>query len=364
MSRRKIIGITVLVILAIIVLGVIFFIIDKSRAENNEKPIFTKHMHVYITDCPIEGYETYLGLGYKIIIVKISDNENYTKIGPIWMEDNIHEAFSKIVEREKNSSNQNENTNRLENLPQNYSLEQAVQDGCVVITYKKIYNKDILDRFIQNTGINSQNRIEDKIRIVQYTVEGDTIITDVEYKIKDETYLLSGEPVNKTTYIVRKDNTRDEFAAESDRIITENDNIPGEIYGITTEENGDMVYVELALYAEINYVDSSIKPYENIEICAYSKSAEIINYPRFIGTIRDVREKFLSIEPNVDEEIRKSEGDCDNFIVSYENQNLQKFKTGMTVQVTYTGTVRESAPPQINATHIEPIFTEENYELE
>ena len=258
-----------------------------------------------------------------------------------------------------NDSIKNEDTNRLEDLPQDYSLEQAVQDGCVVITYKKVYNKDILDRFIQNTGINSQNRIEDKIRIVQYTVEGDTIITDVEYKIKDETYLLSGEPVNKTTYIVRKDNTRDEFAAESDRRIIENDNIPGEVYGITTEENGDMVYVELALYAEINYVDSSIKPYEDIEICAYSKNAEIINYPRFIGIVKDVREKSLLIEPAVGEEIRESEGDCDNFIVSYEKQNLENFKTGMNVQVTYTGIVRESYPQQIDAIYIEPIFMEE-----
>ena len=298
MSKRKIIGIAVLVILAIIiVLGVIFFMIDKSNGKN-----------------------------VKILV-----------------DDSI----------------KNEDTNRLEDLPQDYSLEQAVQDGCVVITYKKVYNKDILDRFIQNTGINSQNRIEDKIRIVQYTVEGDTIITDVEYKIKDETYLLSGEPVNKTTYIVRKDNTRDEFAAESDRIITENDNIPGEIYGITTEENGDMVYVELALYAEINYVDSSIKPYEDIEICAYLKNAEIINYPRFIGIVKDVREKSLLIEPAVGEEIRKSEGDCDNFIVSYEKQNLENFKTGMNVQVTYTGIVRESYPQQIDAIYIEPIFMEE-----
>ena len=97
MSKRKIIGIAVLVILAIIiVLGVIFFMIDKSNGKN-----------------------------VKILV-----------------DDSI----------------KNEDTNRLEDLPQDYSLEQAVQDGCVVITYKKVYNKDILDRKRNFKRVKSKNK--------------------------------------------------------------------------------------------------------------------------------------------------------------------------------------------------------------
>lgn len=307
MNKKVNIGIIVLVIIAIIIiLGVIFFLIDKNRVE-----------------------------------------------------DNIQEIFPKIEEKKTLDTSKNSNMKRLEDLPQKYDLEQAVTDGCVVITYQKIYNKDILDKFIENTGINSQNRIDDKIRIVEYTIEGDAIISDIEYKIKDETYLLSGKPVNKTTYIIRTDNTRDEFAEQEDRVIKENNNIPGDVYGITTREEGDMIYVDLALYAEISYADSTVKPFENIPICAYSKKSEVINFPRFIGTVKDVREKYLSVEPNVDEEIRKNEGDCDTFIVGYEDNNFEKFKIGDKIQVIYTGLVRESYPPQIDAVEINTIFVEQ-----
>lgn len=106
---------------------------------------------------------------------------------------------SKNLSKENDSQNRNEeiSTNNepkvdsygyraLSELPQDYSLEQAIDDGCVVITYNKIYGKDKLDKFIENTKINSQERKEDKIRIVQFTVEGDLIIKDLEYKKKKD----------------------------------------------------------------------------------------------------------------------------------------------------------------------------------
>lgn len=188
--------------------------------------------------------------------------------------DDISEAFKRVEEINATKEYRDKG---LEELPEIYTLEQAVKDGCFVVTHNKIYNKDKLDRFIENTGINSQNRIEDKIRIVQFTIEGDPIITDLEYKITDETYLLSGKPVNKTKYIMKVDNTRDEFAATEDRKITEDDDIPGEIYGITTVEKDNMVQVVIALYAELQYVSPTSKIYDDIEVCAYSKNAEVVN---------------------------------------------------------------------------------------
>ena len=85
-----------------------------------------------------------------------------------------------------------ENKNGDDNSTE-YSIEQAIQEGCFVITNdNKLYNKDKLDRFIKNTDINAKNRKEDKIKIVQYTKEGDPIITELSYQIKDETYLFKG----------------------------------------------------------------------------------------------------------------------------------------------------------------------------
>ena len=102
----------------------------------------------------------------------------------------------------------------------------------------------------------------------------DLVIKDLEYKIKDETYKLGNEDVNKTTYILTEDNTRDKFSAEADRKITVNEDIPGDVYGIYKKQNDEMIHVVLGLYAIIDYVNEDVPRYENIEVCAYRKIIE------------------------------------------------------------------------------------------
>lgn len=147
----------------------------------------------------------------------------------------------------------------------NETIEEMIQDGAVVITNNKIYNKANLDRFIKNTEINSKNRIEDSVKIVQTTREGDPIITELSYKISEETTRMGGN----STYVLKVDNTRDKFASEADRKVTTNSDIPGAVYGITEEKDGNRANIVLALYAEIDYVDESVKQYANIHVCSY-----------------------------------------------------------------------------------------------
>lgn len=198
-----------------------------------------------------------------------------------------HQGNSKNLSKENYSQNRNEeiSTNNepkvdsygyraLSELPQDYSLEQAIDDGCVVITYNKIYGKDKLDKFIENTGINSKNRKEDKIRIVQFTVEGDLIIKDLEYKKEER---LDGcLEMDKTGYILTVDNTRDKFSADKDRKITVDDDIPAVFYGIIKAEKDDDIHIVLALYAQIDYVSGDGKIYKEIEVCSYPKRLETI----------------------------------------------------------------------------------------
>lgn len=190
----------------------------------------------------------------------------------------INSASNNLTDGENNtgkgSSTDKYGYRNLSELPQDYTLEQAIEDRCVVIKYNKVWNKDKLDSFIENTGINSKDRKEDKIRIAQTTVEGDLVIKDLEYKIKDETYKLGNEDVNQTTYILTEDNTRDKFSAEVDRKITVNEDIPGDVYGIYKEKKDEMIHVVLGLYAEIDYINEDVPRYENIEVCAYRKSIE------------------------------------------------------------------------------------------
>lgn len=96
---KKIIAIILTILLAIIILGVTFFLVDKNRVEKNEEPIFVRVVNVYISDSVISGYEEYIGLGYKILKVKIAENEYYTKVMPIWQESDLSEPLRLIEER-------------------------------------------------------------------------------------------------------------------------------------------------------------------------------------------------------------------------------------------------------------------------
>lgn len=91
----------------------------------------------------------------------------------------------------------------LEELPENYEVETAVQDGCIVIG-NEVYNVGKLEEGIQNINQN----IPDKMRIIEFTAEGDEIITDVE---------LTKEGMIQ----LKTDSTRDKFASTEDRKITE-----------------------------------------------------------------------------------------------------------------------------------------------
>lgn len=245
----------------------------------------------------------------------------------------------------------------LENLPKEYLLEQAIKDECFIITNSKIYNKNKLDEFIQNTGVNSQNRKEDKIRIVEYTREGDPIITELSFKIKDETYILSGKPVNKTTYILKRDNTRDRFAGEQK--ITVDEDIPGEIYTISLQEECEETKLSLELTALIQYVDENAKVYNSIDICSYLPNVEVANSLYFYGKIIESKQNYIIVEPNEGEEIRKS---ADKISIGLGEYNDAIYEVGTNVKITYTGYVMESYPAQVDAIKIE-LKSAENFEI-
>jgi hypothetical protein len=74
-----------------------------------------------------------------------------------------------------------------------YTSETAIKNGDVVDIHGKQYNAEKLEKFIENV----QNVNKDKVRITQYTIEGDAIIIDL---------VFDGKKINYTY-----DNTRDDF---------------------------------------------------------------------------------------------------------------------------------------------------------
>ena len=227
------------------------------------------------------------------------------------------ESIENIIE------NNIEEKKQLEEIPQDYPINQAIKDGCVVISNDVVFNKSKLDSFIDNTTVDNKDRKSDFIRFVQYTIEGDAIITDLEYKVE-------------VGYILTTDNTRDAFGADT-KVITNSD-IPAEFYTIDLVEDKDFFDIVLLLTGEIDY-ESNKKEYKPISVISYSKdSVTYDTAPSFIGKVTRVNDKSIIVKTE-----EKNLGDA----VSVKVENPKEYSIGDRIEVIYTGTVLDTYPCQI-----------------
>lgn len=91
----------------------------------------------------------------------------------------------------------------LHELPADYSKEQAIADGVYVnIHGSEIYNQELVDIFYAGVSTGSAAFM----RVMQYTIEGDAIITDYQY---------DGE-----IFTVNHDSTRDKYMGADGRVIS------------------------------------------------------------------------------------------------------------------------------------------------
>lgn len=126
------------------------------------------------------------------------------KLFGITIYNNFKESTNEEIESSSNTFYNDpltKNYTNIKELDKNYSLEQAIKDNAVVVT-NTIANSDLLNNF--TTSINTKKRAF--LRLIQTTVEGDLIITDIKYDIDK--------------VIVITDNTRDKYSSEEDRKIT------------------------------------------------------------------------------------------------------------------------------------------------
>ena len=229
----------------------------------------------------------------------------------------VLESIENIIENNIDEKKQ------LEEIPQDYPMNQAIKDGCVVMSNNAVFNKGMLDSFIDNTNVNNKDRKSDFIRFVQYTIEGDAIITDLEYKAG-------------LGYILTTDNTRDAFGADT-KVINNND-IPLKFYTIDLVQNKDFIDIVLLLTGEIDY-ESNKKEYKTITVASYSKDSEIYGTaPSFIGEVTEINDKTIIVKTE-----EKNLGDA----VSVKVDNPKEYSIGNQVEVIYTGTVLDTYPCQI-----------------
>ncbi len=270
--------------------------------------------------------------------------------------DTNNQPINEIPQTSSGNEIKSEKTIDISELPLNYTVEQAIKDKCFVISGTKAYNVETLERFIENTKQDAENRKEDSIKIVRTTMEGDPIITQIDYKKDNE---------SEGHYILKVDSRRDKYAAEKDRTIKINEDIPGSIYTIIITEKENIKYVKLS-YGLLDFISEEAEKefkekYKNIDICSYGATVEVSvsDLPSFFGKVIETDTNHIIVEPNEGEMIRRS---ADKISIGLGEYNDAIYEVGTNVKITYTGDVRETYPAQIDVIKIE-IKSVDDFEL-
>lgn len=160
---------------------------------------------------------------------KKDENEDYDKtVTSIKISKNLDRDIIKIEKVEKNIDYTD--YERLEDLPHNYSKEQAIKDNCFVLENNEIIssNKEQLNEFVDN----ARNGINSFIRIVSYFDE-QVKIKDLEYK--DGEYILVSDD-SRT-----RDKVEKFYYNYGDEIVVEHKSM-GTIYTIKDNKSNSKIY--------------------------------------------------------------------------------------------------------------------------
>lgn len=203
------------IILVLVILGGVFFLIDKGRFNKNEKPIFAVRMQE-----KDGGKVTYMGLGYKIVTYPgVSPKETFktTKYKKMlcWFQDyekpkmvEVKEKAQDIKEAVINSTEDfykylEDKKIKVEKEIEKFDEKEARDKNYYLFKGKEEINREKLDEFMDKYGKN-ENAF---LKVATSTKEGDFILYHIVY-----------EKMNKKIYMV-VDTTRDKHADEKTRRI-------------------------------------------------------------------------------------------------------------------------------------------------
>lgn len=252
----RILTILIIFIILILLMGVIFYKIDYSRVQEGKLPKFCIKLGVYADG----GTTEYLGLGYKVIAFNKLFGYNEIKIGGYNMKYEDFETESDLVIATTYCKM------HIEEIPKKITPTEAAEKGYFVYdcVEDKIYNKEVLDKFVKNTEINAENRISDKIMIFIYNVGGDPTIYYLTYKFNENVGYILGTNSTRidllNTELIDREGYIDAPAEYYETIVKTD--IPSEYYGITvTEDHG--------IGAGIINLKSYDERYKDIEVARY-----------------------------------------------------------------------------------------------
>lgn len=259
-NKRKNIIMTVIFILLIISTLWITGIIPKQIAKISST-IYLKNNFPKI-QLKYEGIEWNKYFGDYIIIFRDENNETHGFcIGPKYFPVNLGQGIFAFREsyREKYEETKetiNKKYTDLEDVKLDYNFTQMVEDKCYIVTNSNtVYHIKELDNFIKNV----ENNIPDEIRIVQYSIEGQPILTNLEYK--------------NNKFILKLDNRRDGYALAQDKKITTNE-YDAEEYKLVKGNTPNNI-TNLKTYYSLDL--QSTKTNEKISICSYAEIRKTSN---------------------------------------------------------------------------------------
>ena len=188
------------------------------------KVVITLLLIFVIAEGAIIGYDIY----QKQMNNKKEDNSN-SKI-----EKNEDKELDNKKKEKKNKDEEEydkiiSSRRKLENLPTDYNIIEALKDKSVLVNGGKIYNKKELEKFITNYN----NKKKYSIRVVNYTKEGKALIADLytNGNGKIEGYFDNKRDIRYSSYennkIVKKvfDNIEKEEQEENTIIVLKGENI-------------------------------------------------------------------------------------------------------------------------------------------
>lgn len=257
MKRKNVIITVIFVILVVLILwvtGIIPKQIAKISSTIYLKNNFPKMQLKY------ESIEWNPYLGDYIITFRDENDETHSfcigpKYSPINLGQGIFEFSEKYIEKYEKETINKKYIN-LEDVTLDYKFAQMVEDKCYIVTNSNtVYHIKELDNFIKNV----ENNIPDEIRIVQYSIEGQPILTNLEY--------------NDNKFIFKFDNRRDEYASEQDKKITTNEYDANEYQLVKGNTPNNIT--KLKTYYSLDL--KSIKTDKTIPICSYAEIKKTSN---------------------------------------------------------------------------------------
>ena len=208
----KIIGV---ILSTIVVLGIIFFTVDYSRVQKQEKPIFC----ILKDEANDGGTKIYLGLGYKVIDFHTLAGFDDIKVGTWFIDYDDFEEEMKIYETKYEEEFKKNNEKKENNINNKVTTIDIQETGLSSVAPAKKYTLNqeeiyVIFNIIENvTFINEtcdgiptyfiRYNSEEKENFISYGIE----VYDSEYHITSNVKgeaILSSEQTEKLNKIIKK----------------------------------------------------------------------------------------------------------------------------------------------------------------